>query len=134
LEYSGGVSYTNLFDSGDADFKTDSRISDSSGIGSMTDSWVTGFIPAVQGDVIRVRFPAGTSLSSYTRALVSIHNSSKDAVPLASYYGDTETNVTVDADGLGYTATIGKAEAAYIRCAGYGDYTGAIITKNEVIT
>ena len=136
LEYTGNVSYTNLFYSADADVKTASRISESSGIGSMDDSWVTGFIPAVSGDVIRVRFPNGKSVKyadGYTRAVISMHDSAKTLVPLASYYSNTESNVTVDADGLGYTATIGKDDTVYIRCAGYGDYAGAIITKNEQI-
>jgi hypothetical protein len=125
--------YTNLFNANDPDFKTNSRISDSSGIGSMTGSHVTGFIAAEQGDTIRVRFPNGTNLSSYTRALVSLHKSDKATVPAKTYYKDTDGNVTLDADGLGYTVLVGMADTAWIRCAIYGDYTGAIITKNEPI-
>lgn len=129
-----GPSYDNLFNASDPDFKTNSRISDSSGIGSQSGSHVTGFIQAASGDVIRVRFPNGTKLDSYTRPLISMHGSDKAVVPIATYYKTQTANITLDADGLGYTANIGKSGTAWVRCAINGSYTGAIVTKNQEIT
>ena len=124
--------YTNLFSADDADFADASRFS-SSGEASSGSAFVSGFIAAASGDVIRVRCPNGNystdSVGANVRCLCT-YDASKTFI--AAYY---PTDVTLDTDGMGFSFTCTDSNTGYVRVSGHpsGNWDGFVVTKNEVI-
>jgi len=129
------AAYTNLFNPDDPDFADAVRFSSSGGTSSGS-GFCSGYIAARPGDVIRVRNPGGGYTESVTEIgwqlrCLCTYDSGK-ALISALYPVD----VTVDADGLGFTYTITDESAALVRVSGNpnGNYSGFIVTVNEEIT
>lgn len=127
------VTYTNLFSAEDADFVDGYRFSSSGGNTSGADAFLSGYIAAVSGDVIRVRCPGGNYADGTGNNLrcICTYNSGKTNIS-CKYPAD----VIIDADGLGFSYTITDSACAYVRVSGHpaGNYSGFIVTKNEEIT
>lgn len=122
--------YTNLFSSTDADFVDGYRFSSSGGNTSGANAFLSGYIAAVKGDVIRVKCPNGdysTGTGSNLRCICT-YNSSK-----ANISCKYPTDVTVNGDSFQYTIT--DTNCAFVRVSGHpkGNYANFIVTKNEEI-
>lgn len=116
-------------------YKANSYLS-SGNVGTKSGYFVTGFIPAVAGDVLYFENVGGTSTNGYLR--VAMYDSSKKYLSSRQYSPTTNAEYfTFGSDGNINTFTIAAgsyhANVAYVRIC--GPYMGAdsIITVNEPI-
>lgn len=119
--------YTNLFVESDVQLST--RFNGSGDIVEGSFWCVSTYIPAVEGDIIRVYLANGV-WSDFPQRAVATYNSSKASTGKHLYV----VNCTTSSDGHTLTATV-PAGTAYVRISGlpYNNATGTIITKNEEI-
>lgn len=127
--------YTNLFSTSDPDYSV-GRLSSSGAVNTgYTGGFVSGFVPAVYGDVIRAK-SANTAFGT-NFGVLAFYNSSKGYIDQI-YVNDGAGRLVVSSDGKEFSCTTsilaGKFQAmAFIRVMGYGSPDGFIITKNEEI-
>ncbi len=125
--------YTNLFSSSDSDFADSARFNSSGGTTGGS-AFCSGYISAAKGDTIYVYCPNGDyandSVGANVRCLCT-YKSDKSVISV--YY---PADVTLDSDNKGFAYTISDASVAFVRVSGHpsGDYSGFVVTKNEVIT
>lgn len=158
----GGATYTNQIPiSTDTDgsvynttgYKTASRISSSGGISNVSNvnasnpAFVTGFIPCVKGDIIRLANcfidtdGTGSDSAYYGQDIgglrVAAYNSSKTHLGAAAWneYASSGllANYTVGENGYITEFSINNANCAFIRLCLGGDPANAIVTINEEI-
>lgn len=124
-------SYENLVDTSDSDFASGQRLNNTGGIIAYTGGLVTGYIPAVSGDVIRVEYSTARNTSHY---YISFYNSSKTFITAID---SSSSMMTFYSDGKSYKCEINDStvsNVAYVRVAGYGDSKDFIVTVNQAIT
>ena len=160
---SGGPSYTNQLPiSTDTDgsvynntgYKTASRISSSGDVSTLSNpsasnpAFVTGFIPCVKGDIIRLSNcfidtdGTGSDSSYYGQDIgglrVAVYNSSKSFLSAAAWNeyasGGLLADYTVGDNGYITRFSINNANCAFVRLCLGGDPETAIITINQEIT
>ena len=122
--------YKNLVDTADSDFASGQRLNNTGGTIAYTGGLVTGYIPAVSGDVIRSKFNKTRTSGHY---YVSFYNSAKTFITTVDA---TSSMIEMNSNDKGFICTINDsavANTAYVRVAGYGDSEYFTVTKNEVI-
>ena len=124
-------SYENLVDTSDSDFASGQRLNNTGGTIAYTGGLVTGYIPAVSGDVIRVEYGTARNTSHY---YVSFYDSSKTFIAAID---SSSSMMTFYSDNLSYKCEINDsavASTAYVRVAGYGNSEDFIVTVNQPVT
>jgi len=126
---------TNLFDENDADVTLGARINSSGGAVAYADGQlVTGFIPAVAGDVFRIETDKALDTNSYT-GMLATYTSAKGYIWSSGHANNQAW--TFDAGGLTGTATVlsdvgghDQTGTAYVRfCVAYTDINNIKIYK-----
>lgn len=124
--------YTNLFSASDADFADAVRFN-GSGATTAGSAFCSGYIPVAKDDTVYVYCPNGDyandSIGANVRCLCTY---ASDKSVIGVYY---PYDMTLDSDNKGFNYTVNDASVAFVRVSGHpsGDYSGFVITKNEVI-
>lgn len=130
------TSYTNLFSTSDPDYSV-GRLSSSGSVNtSYTGGFVSGFIAAASGDVIRAK-SASTAFAN-TYPVIAFYKSDKTVIGTI-YTNDSAGRVVLSADSKEFTSDTNSGfnssfnAIAFFRVMGFGSPDGFIITKNEAI-
>ena len=129
------ISYNNLFSTSDANYSV-GRLNSSGAVNtSYTNGFVSGYISAAKGDVIRAKSANTAFLSNY--GVLAFYNSSKTYIGQI-YINDSVGRIVVSSDGKEFSCDTGILAAtfdatAFVRIMGYGSPDGFIITKNQEI-
>lgn len=124
-------SYENLVDTSDSDFGYNKRLNNTGGAVTYVNGLVTGYIPAVSGDTIRVEFGKERISGHY---YVSFYDSSKTFIAAID---SSSSMLTLYSDNMSYKCEINDsavASTAYVRVAGYGNSEDFVVTVNQTIT
>ena len=130
------VTVNNLFSTSDADYSV-GRLNSSGAVNtSYTNGFVSGFIAAAKGDVIRARSANTAFLNTY--GVIAFYNSSKTYIGQI-YINDAAGRLVMSDDGKEFmcdTSALASTfdATAYVRIMGYGSPDGFIITKNQEIS
>lgn len=123
--------YENLVDTSDSDFGYNKRLNNTGGAVTYVNGLVTGYIPAVSGDTIRVEFGKERISGHY---YVSFYDSSKTFIAAID---SSSSMLTLYSDNMSYKCEINDsavASTAYVRVAGYGNSEDFVVTVNQTIT
>lgn len=129
------TSYTNLFSTSDPDYSV-GRLSSSGTVNtSYTGGFVSGFIRADYGDVIRARSASSPFLSNY--GVVAFYNEDKVYKSLI-YTNDTTGRIEMSSDNMELKTDTSVFSSSfsdmyYVRVMGYGSPDGFVITRNQEI-
>lgn len=104
---------------------------------TITNGFVSDFIPAAFGDVIRAKSVNTAFENSYP--VIFFYKADKTYI--GGLYANSTTNVVLSSDGKEFSCDSGLLNSsassyggtAYVRVMGYGSPDGFIITKNEPI-
>ena len=129
------IDYTNLFSTSDANYSV-GRLNSSGAVNtSYANGFVSGYISATKGDVIRAKSANTAFLNTY--GVIAFYNSSKTYISQI-YINDSAGRITMSSDNKEFccdTSTLAASfdSTAFVRIMGYGSPDGFIITKNEEI-
>lgn len=129
------VNYTNLFSTSDPNYSV-GRLNSSGAVNtSYTNGFVSGFIPAVYGDVIRAKSANTAFLTSY--GVIAFYDSTKKYIAQI-YINDSAGRIVMSDSNKAFACSTGNfadqfKSMAFVRVMGYGSPDGFIITKNEAI-
>ena len=131
-----GPSYKNLFSTSDPNYSI-GRLNSSGAVNtSYTNGFVSGFIEAKFGDIVRAKSANTAFANNY--GIIAFYKSDKTYINQI-YANDSAGRVVLSSDGKEFTCDTSKLASSFqstgfVRIMGYGSPDGFIITKNEEIT